>query len=99
LNAELGDHLGYSKHEKISTDNSRNGFSSKTLQSDRNGDFEPQPVKKKQRRFTSVHQNRYHFDLSYCGAHEECSRHSLYVGLQPTPTEPCSNVLMLSVEL
>jgi len=65
LNAELDDHLGYSKREKISTDNSRNGFSSKTLQTedgqfelntprDRNGDFEPQLVKKKQRRFTSM---------------------------------------------
>jgi len=65
LNAELDDHLGYSKHEKTSTDNSRNGFSSKTLQTedgqfelntprDRNGDFEPQLVKKKQRRFTSM---------------------------------------------
>lgn len=65
LNAELDDHLGYSKHEKTSNDNSRNGFSSKTLQTedgqfelstprDRNGDFEPQLVKKKQRRFTSM---------------------------------------------
>lgn len=27
LNAELDDHLGYSKHEASSTDNSRNGVS------------------------------------------------------------------------
>jgi len=65
LNAELDDHLGYSKHEKTKTDNSRNGFSSKTLQTedgqfeintprDRNGDFEPELVKKNQRRFTSM---------------------------------------------
>ncbi len=31
LNAELDDHLGYSKHEKANTNNSRNGFSTKTL--------------------------------------------------------------------
>lgn len=65
LIAELDDHLGYSKHEKSYTDNSRNGFSSITLQTedgqfeldiprDRNGDFEPQLVKKKQRRFISM---------------------------------------------
>jgi len=65
LNAELDDHLGYSKHEKANTDNSRNGYTSKTLQTedgqfelntprDRNGDFEPELVKKKQRRFTSM---------------------------------------------
>jgi putative transposase len=63
LNAELDDHLGYAKHEKRNTTNSRNGYSSKTLQTeegqfelntprDRNGDFEPELVKKKQRRFT-----------------------------------------------
>lgn len=63
LNAELDDHLGYSKHEKAQTDNSRNGFSSKTLQTkdgqfelntprDRDGSFEPELVKKNQRRFT-----------------------------------------------
>ncbi len=65
LNAELDDHLGYSKHEKANTDNSRNGYSRKTLQTedgqfelntprDRKGDFEPELVKKKQRRFTSM---------------------------------------------
>jgi len=63
LNAELDEHLGYSKHEKADTDNSRNGFSSKTLQTkdgqfelntprDRDGSFEPELVKKNQRRFT-----------------------------------------------
>ncbi len=63
LNAELDDHLGYSRHEKANTDNSRNGFSSKTLQTkdgqfelntprDRDGSFEPELVKKSQRRFT-----------------------------------------------
>jgi transposase-like protein len=65
LNAELDEHLGYSKHEKANTDNSRNGYSRKTIQTeegqfildtprDRNGDFEPELVKKKQRRFTSM---------------------------------------------
>ena len=65
LNAELDDHLGYERHEKANASNSRNGFSSKTLQTeegqfelntprDRNGDFEPELVRKKQRRFTSM---------------------------------------------
>ena len=65
LNAELDDHLGYDKHEKATIDNSRNGYSSKTIQTedgqfelktprDRNNDFEPALVKKKQRRFTSM---------------------------------------------
>ena len=65
LNAELDDHLGYSKHEASSTDNSRNGFTSKTLRTedgqfelntprDRHGSFEPQLVKKRQTRFTSM---------------------------------------------
>jgi transposase-like protein len=65
LNAELDDHLGYSKHETSSTDNSRNGFASKTLRTedgqfelntprDRHGRFEPQLVKKRQTRFTSM---------------------------------------------
>lgn len=65
LNAELDDHLGYAKHDKANTDNSRNGYSSKMLQTeegqfeldtprDRNGDFEPQLIKKNQRRFVSM---------------------------------------------
>lgn len=65
LNAELDDHLGYGKHEKSSSDNSRNGYSSKTVKTedgqfelstprDRNGSFEPQLVKKHQTRFTSM---------------------------------------------
>jgi len=31
LSAELNDHLGYDKHQPSSADNSRNGYSSKTL--------------------------------------------------------------------
>jgi transposase-like protein len=65
LNAELDDHLGYSKHETSDSSNSRNGFTGKTLQTDdgqfaidtprdREGSFEPQLVKKRQRRFTSM---------------------------------------------
>ena len=65
LNAELDDHLGYSKHEASDTTNSRNGSTRKTLQTDdgqfqvdtprdRDGSFEPQLVKKHQRRFTSM---------------------------------------------
>lgn len=65
LNVELDDHLGYDKHECTDTENSRNGYSSKTLQTedgqfeldtprDRAGSFEPKLVKKHQRRFTSM---------------------------------------------
>jgi len=65
LNAELDDHLGYSKHETSDADNSRNGFTSKTLRTedgqfelntprDRHGSFKPQLVKKRQTRFTSM---------------------------------------------
>jgi putative transposase len=65
LNAELDDHLGYSKHETSDADNSRNGFTSKTLRTedgqfelntprDRHGSFEPKLVKKRQTRFTSM---------------------------------------------
>ena len=65
LNAELDDHLGYPKHDSADTSNSRNGYSSKRLQTDdgqfevdtprdRDGSFEPQLVKKHQRRFTSM---------------------------------------------
>ena len=65
LNAELVDHLGYERHEKSDGSNHRNGYTSKTVQTDvgqfeldtprdRNGDFEPQLVKKNQRRFTAM---------------------------------------------
>lgn len=65
LNAELDEHLGYSKHESTEASNSRNGSTSKTLQTeggqftvdtprDRAGSFEPKLVKKHQRRFTSM---------------------------------------------
>lgn len=65
LNAELATHLGYEKHQPSQTGNSRNGFSSKRLQTeegqfiidiprDRNSDFEPQLVKKSQTRFTTM---------------------------------------------
>jgi transposase-like protein len=65
LNAEMDDHLGFDKHAQSDSDNSRNGYSSKTLQTedgqfelatprDRMGSFEPRLVKKHQRRFTSM---------------------------------------------
>lgn len=65
LNAELDDHLGYDRHQPSPTDNSRNGYSRKTLKTedgqfqlnsprDRDGSFEPQLVKKQQTRFTSM---------------------------------------------
>jgi putative transposase len=65
LNAELDDHLGFAKHEQSKADNSRNGYTSKTLQTedgqfeldtprDRAGSFEPRLVKKHQRRFITM---------------------------------------------
>jgi transposase-like protein len=65
LGVELDDHLGYDKHQPSSADNSRNGYSSKTLITedgsfevdiprDRAGNFEPKLVKKHQTRFTSM---------------------------------------------
>ena len=65
LNAELDDHLGYDKHEPSTGNNSRNGYSTKTLKTedgqfelntprDREGTFEPQLVKKHQTRLTSM---------------------------------------------
>ncbi len=56
LNAELDEHLGYDRHGKSPSDNSRNGYSSKTLRTedgqfeidaprDRDGSFEPKLVK------------------------------------------------------
>lgn len=67
LDAELDDELGYSKYDykNKDTDNSRNGHSQKTLRTsfgdvevsvprDRNGEFEPQILKKNQ---TSISQD------------------------------------------
>jgi putative transposase len=65
LNAELEDHLGFGKGERSDAGNNRNGYTTKTLQTeagqfqldtprDREGSFEPQLVKKRQRRFTSM---------------------------------------------
>lgn len=64
LEAEMSDHLGYEKNDPSgkNTGNSRNGRSSKTIQTgqgpvpievprDRNGEFEPQLIQKGQRRF------------------------------------------------
>lgn len=67
LDAELENELGYSKYDykNKNTNNSRNGYSSKTVQEsmgevdisvprDRNGEFEPQLVKKHQTDVSSI---------------------------------------------
>jgi len=67
LEAEMDDYLGYSKYDykNKQTDDSRNGYSSKTVTSsvgdipidvprDRKGDFEPQSVKKKQTDISNI---------------------------------------------
>ncbi len=64
LESEITDHLGYEKHDSDgkNSGNSRNGKTPKTLKTDRgaipievprdrNGEFEPQIVRKRQRRF------------------------------------------------
>jgi len=69
LNAELDESLGYERYdqENKETDNSRNGHSSKTLRSeqgdmeiqiprDRNGEFEPQIIKKYQKDIGTIEQ-------------------------------------------
>jgi transposase-like protein len=67
LNVELTHHLGYDKHDPAGNNSgdSRNGTTPKTLKGkrgkveievpcDRNGDFEPQLVKKNQTRFDGL---------------------------------------------
>lgn len=60
LKSEMEDHLGYKKHEKVCKDNSRNGYSNKTLKTsigdipleiprDRDSSFEPKVVPKHHR--------------------------------------------------
>ncbi len=67
LDEEMNEELGYSKYDyrKKETDNSRNGYSQKTMHTsyghieldiprDRNGDFEPQVIKKYHNTVTQV---------------------------------------------
>ena len=67
LQGEMDDHLGYGKHDPAGRDggNSRNGMRAKTVLTevgpveidvprDRDGSFEPQLVKKRQRRLSGV---------------------------------------------
>jgi putative transposase len=53
LNAEMDEHLGYEKHRKSTSLNSRNGKSSKRVKTE-DGEFEPKLVQKHQSRFTSM---------------------------------------------
>lgn len=65
LKAEMEEHLGYEANQESHSANSRNGYSRKTIQSesgefeldtprDRDGSFEPQIVKKHQRRIGAI---------------------------------------------
>ncbi|MGC4857557.1 transposase, partial [Micromonospora sp. DT4] len=67
MDGEITDHLGYEKHDPAGKDggNSRNGSRTKTVLTDvgpveivvprdRDGSFEPQIVRKRQRRLTGV---------------------------------------------
>jgi len=63
LGAEMEEHLGYSKNQQTDKSNARNGYTKKILKGshgeveiatprDRNGTFDPQLVKKRQKRLT-----------------------------------------------
>ena len=65
LNAELDDHLGYEKHQPRINSNTRNGHTSKTIQTedgvlelqtprDREGSFDPQIIGKRQTRVPTL---------------------------------------------
>ena len=69
LEAEMDEHLGYEKHtvEGYNTGNSRNGYNQKTIKSDygeseiviprdRNGEFEPKVLEKRQTRTDEIEQ-------------------------------------------
>ena len=67
LQVEMDDHLGYSRYDRSELQNARNGAFQKTLITnngvidldvprDRNGDFEPAIVKKKQSRIAGLDQ-------------------------------------------
>jgi len=77
LEEELTDHLGFEKHDqKAKTiDNSRNGYTPKTVKSkfgeiglsvprDRKSEFEPQVVKKRKRDIPSHIKNLYNYEIS-----------------------------------
>ena len=101
LEAELDDELGYSRYDyrNKSTDNSRNGHSSKTLRTsfgdvevsvprDRKGEFEPQILKKNQ---TSIRQDIEEKILSMCakGMTTEILRHISRTSMaSPSQTAP-----------
>lgn len=97
LNAELDDHLGYAKHEKAQRSNNRNGFTSKTVQTedgqfelttprDRNGSFEPQLVKKHQTRFTSMDDKILHLYAKGMTTREIVSTFKEMYGADISPT-------------
>ena len=65
MEAEMTDHLGYEKSERSDSDNYRNGTKTKTVRSkygefevdvpkDRNGTFEPQVVKNRQKDISGI---------------------------------------------
>jgi transposase-like protein len=109
LEAELTDHLGYEPHEQKGrgTGNSRNGKGHKTLQGeagsidisvprDRNGTFEPQLVKKRQRRLEGFDDKvlaLYSHGLSTRGIQEQLEE--LYdVEVSPTLISNVTNAVM-----
>lgn len=67
MESEMNEHLGYSKSERSDSDNARNGYKSKTLNSsfgnfqidvpqDRKSSFEPKVVKKRQKDISDIEQ-------------------------------------------
>ena len=91
LDAEMDEELGYSKYDyrNKDTENSRNGYSKKTMHTsygdmdinvprDRKGEFEPQVVKKYQNTVTQdmeekIRKEKIHV-LVFCSPHNPCGR-------------------------
>ena len=100
LEGEITDHVGYEKHDPAGKNNgnSRNGTRSKTVLTDVGpvevkvprdtaGSFEPQIVKKRQRRLTGV--DEMVLSLSAKGlTHGEISAHLAEVSKRPSPPSP-----------
>ena len=68
MEAEMDDHLGYTKSQRSDSDDYRNGYKSKRINSsygsmdiqvpqDRKSTFEPQVVKKRQKDISEIDQN------------------------------------------
>lgn len=97
MNGELTHHLGYEKHDSAGNNSGdlRNGTTPKIIKGkrgqieievprDRNGDFEPQLVKKNQRRFDSLDEkiiSRIRHRSARCGSASQRLRQAFLMSL------------------